>query len=219
MTNVRARTRELALEALAAGTPTAWFERLYRAAAGDAGAVPWADMKPNWRLEQWCIENQVKGEGRTACVIGAGLGDDAEALCAVGFQVTAFDLSETAIAWAKKRFPESAVSYDVTDLFDAPEKYSQGFDLVFEAYTVQSMPLSLRARAIEALAKLVAPKGELLVVARLRPNDALPEGPPWPLSLEELAPFDEYLKRVRFEPYVEPTDQETARFLAEYRRV
>lgn len=218
MSSSRARAKEIAHEALAAGTPTAWFERLYREAAGNHRSVPWADMKPNWRLEQWCMENQIKGEERTACVVGAGLGDDAEALCAVGFRVTAFDLSETAVAWAKKRYPDTVVTYEVLDLFEAPAKYPQGFDLVFEAYTVQSMPLSLRAASIEALAKLVAPKGSLLLIARLRPNEELPEGPPWPLSLEELAPFDEYLKRLRFEPYVEPSDPDTARFIAEYRR-
>ena len=56
------------------------------------------------------------------------------------------------------------------------------------------------------------------MIARMRENDELPAGPPWPLSIEELAPFDEYLKRTSFEPYVEPGDLETPRFLAQYRR-
>lgn len=212
----RNRTRELAHEALAAGAPTAWFEKLYREAARDTGAIPWADLQPNSRLVQWCMER--KGEERTACVVGAGLGDDAEALCAVGFRVTAFDLSETAIAWAKERHPDSVVSYEVTDLFDAPKKYPQGFDLVFEAYTIQSMPLSLRSAALDALAKLVAPRGELLMLARVRAEEAAPDGPPWPIYERELAPLDAALNRSQLEIYSEPNDPAVVRMCVEFSR-
>ncbi|MFO0664720.1 MAG: class I SAM-dependent methyltransferase [Polyangiaceae bacterium] len=215
----RERVRTMAHEAIARGEPTAWFERLYQEAAGDPTKVPWADLRPNHRLIEWCMHNQVKGEGRSACVVGVGLGDDAEALCAVGFNVTAFDVSETAIAWAKKRHPSSVVRYEVLDLFDAPRHYAQGFDFVFEAYTIQSMPLSLRVRALEALAAIVGPKGSLLLVARGRNDDAPPEGPPWPLSQKDLAVLEQTtLKRTYHEPYREPGDEGVERFAAEYRR-
>ena len=214
----RARTRKMADEALAAGTPTAWFERLYREAEGDVTRVPWADLRPNQRLEQWYTENQVQGEDRSACVVGAGLGDDAEALCGLGFRVTAFDLSETAIAWAKRRYPNTAVEYEVADLLEVESRYRKGFDLVFEAYTIQSMPLSLRVSALDAIAQLVAPKGELLVIARHRADGTIPDGPPWPLAEHELAPLDRVLQRLRFDLYAEAGDPATPRFLAAYRR-
>lgn len=54
-------------------------------------------------LVHWLVKNL--GEGLSAVVVGCGLGDDAEALAAAGFAVTAFDVSGSAIAWAKERFP------------------------------------------------------------------------------------------------------------------
>ncbi|MCC5670705.1 class I SAM-dependent methyltransferase [Nostoc sp. CHAB 5784] len=41
--------------------------------------------------------------GQKALVIGCGLGDDAEAIASLGFEVTAFDISPTAIAWCQER--------------------------------------------------------------------------------------------------------------------
>jgi hypothetical protein len=40
-----------------------------------------------------------------------------------------------------------------------------------------------------AIADLVAPGGQLLVLADLRPEGAAPEGPPWRLRPEELDAF------------------------------
>ena len=50
-----------------------------------------------------------------ALIIGCGLGDDAEALAKLGFEVTAFDISTSAIAWCQQRFPDSTVNYLVAD--------------------------------------------------------------------------------------------------------
>jgi len=64
-------------------------------------------------------------------VVGCGLGDDAEALAQQGFQVTAFDISPTAIAWCEKRFPDSQVKYQVADLFALDPAWHHKFDFVF----------------------------------------------------------------------------------------
>ena len=57
--------------------------------------------------------NQSNGEnlwnGKKALKIGCGLGDDAEYLTETGMEVTAFDISETAIRWCHERFPDSRV--------------------------------------------------------------------------------------------------------------
>ncbi len=71
---------------------------------------------------------------RKALVVGCGLGDDAEFLSQQGFTVTAFDVSPTAIAWCKQRFPGSTVSYHVTDLFEPSAKWLSSFDFVLEYY-------------------------------------------------------------------------------------
>ncbi|MFT4097008.1 MAG: class I SAM-dependent methyltransferase [Rhodoblastus sp.] len=136
--------------------------------------------------------------------VGCGLGDNAEALAAAGAKTTAFDLSENAIRWAKRRFPGTAVDYRAADLFDPPADWPGAFDLVHECYTLQALPNRLLPQAGAALASFLKPGGRLLVIARSRPNPAAPDGPPWPLSrgdieglvangltlesLEELAP-------------------------------
>ncbi|WP_313934260.1 MULTISPECIES: hypothetical protein [Nostocaceae] len=39
------------------------------------------------------------------------MGDDAEAPAKLGFEVTAFDISPTAISWCQQWFPDSSVNY------------------------------------------------------------------------------------------------------------
>ena len=47
----------------------------------------------------------LRGEGRRALVVGAGLGFDAEHLAALGFATTAFDVAPTAVAWRASASP------------------------------------------------------------------------------------------------------------------
>ena len=82
----------------------AWFEALYEAADGDPAQVPWADLAPRSALAEWLAREDRRHRGR-AIDIGCGLGDNAEGLATAGYDVTAFDLSETAVAWARARFP------------------------------------------------------------------------------------------------------------------
>ena len=165
-----------------------WFDPLYAKAAGDAAQVPWALSAPAAALVDWLAKNESKGA--SAVVVGCGLGDDAEALAAAGFEVTAFDVAESAIAWAKERFPESSVNYHVADLFNLPSDWLGQFDLVFEFRTLQALPVTVRTEAIENVAALVKPGGTVLVVTYVREADEVFDGPPWPLSQQELAHFE-----------------------------
>jgi SAM-dependent methyltransferase len=190
----RARVRRLAQEALAAGNATGWFERCYAEAAGDAAAVPWADLAPNAAFAEWAARPASLVGVRTAAVVGCGLGDDAELLAARGVRVTAFDVSETAIAWARRLHPASPVRYEVADLFVLPPAWRGTFDLVVEVYTLQALPRSVRPAAAAAIASLLAPGGRLFVFTRVRddapggpPFDERDGGPPWPLGRAELA--------------------------------
>ena len=98
--------------------------------------------------------------------MGCGLGDNAEALGQLGYEVTAFDLSPTAVEWARKRFAGSPVTYVAADLFDAPADWAGAFDFVHETYTLQAlMPgTGLRQRAARCLAGFLKPGGRLLVI-------------------------------------------------------
>lgn len=188
----RDRIRDIAQRAVQDDRPARWFEEVYATAEGASEAVPWALMQPNPHLLRWLNETQPEGAGKRAIVVGCGLGDDAEALARWGFAVTAFDISETAIAWCRRRFPDSAVDYRVADLFELSQAQAGQFDLAFESRTVQSLPLTVRTQTIRAIADFIAPAGTLFLVTNLRDSDAEPDGPPWILSAAEVAQFTEF---------------------------
>lgn len=175
---------------------TVWFEQLYADAQAGERKVPWDRGGPNPFLAQWVRERDLDGTGRRALVIGTAFGDDAELLAGRGYEVTAFDISPTAIRGAQLRFPDSAVEYRVADLLDLPQEWREAFDLVAEAITVQALPTSLRDQAIDAIASTVAPGGTLVVISGIHHGDGPRDGPPWPLTREELDRFERTLRPV-----------------------
>jgi SAM-dependent methyltransferase len=221
MADKRTRVRELAAEFTRSGNQLGWFEALYAEAGSDNAAIPWADMEPNPRLVEFWQKHPLETAGRHALVIGCGLGDDSEQLAAWGFRTTAFDISPTAIAATRKRYPDSKVDYEVADLFAPPAAWLRAFDFVLEIYTVQAFTGELRARAVGKIAEFVAPGGRLLVIARGRADDeGQGQGPPWPLTREEIDGFDRAgLEVVSFEDYADPEPPWVRRFRALYRRV
>jgi len=162
------------------------FEEMYAAAGEDLAALPWASLKPFPLLVEW-LDRAGAGMGGKALVVGTGLGDDAEELARRGFDVTAFDLSPTAIERARERFPESAVDYRVADLLDLPGEWRGRFDLVVEIRTLQSLPIGDRRAAATAIAGTVAPGGLLWLFALGRDSHRPGESRPWPVTEEELA--------------------------------
>ncbi|HIK31647.1 MAG TPA: class I SAM-dependent methyltransferase [Oscillatoriales cyanobacterium M59_W2019_021] len=215
--DLRQKVKELADRFLDSNDPSGWFDVLYADAAGDAARVPWARLTVHWALQNWIDRASPQGEGKSALVVGCGLGDDAEALARLGFRVTAFDIAPTAIAWCRQRFPDSAVNYTVGDIFAPDPSWVGAFDLVFESRNLQALPVSARSRAIEAIVPLVAPNGTLLVFTRYRDTDAAPDGPPWPLSETELDRFRE-LGLVERDRHPFPEGEGVQQFRIEYRR-
>jgi SAM-dependent methyltransferase len=195
--------------------PTAIFERMYVAAVAGHESVPWDRGHPHPLVDEWARD--VSGAGRRALIVGCGLGPDAELFAERGFGVVAFDVSPTAIASARERFPDSDVDYRVANLLDPPAEWNQAFDLVVESLTVQSMPVAFHAQAMVNVASMVARGGTLLVIATARAETDTPvEGPPWPLTRTEVEAFaDEGLEVVRIEDVRQPGVP--ARWRAEFR--
>jgi SAM-dependent methyltransferase len=220
MDDKRAHVRQLAAEFTQKGDQLGWFEALYAEAGSDNSVIPWADMEPNPALVEFWRKHPLQTAGKRALVIGCGLGDDSEQLATWGFTTTAFDISPTAIAATKKRYPNSKVDYVAADLFDPPAAWMRAFNFVLEVFTVQAFKGDLRAKAVAKIAEFVAPGGKLLVVARGRAEDE-PEvqGPPWPLTRHEIDGFLRAgLAEDSFEDYADPEPPWVRRLCALYRR-
>jgi len=216
----RARARELTNAFLERGDAKGWFEAFYLEAGGDAARIPWANLVPNPNLVSWLDENDVQGVGRRALVVGCGLGDDAEALAARGFDVTAFDISAEAIKWCKRRYPDSKVDYVTADLFDLPAGWREAFHFIFEANTLQVLPSELRPAAIAAMVNCVTPNGTLLVIARGREPGDDPGSMPWPLTKGDLEHFTKSgLKLISFEDFFDQEDPPVRRFRDHYHKI
>jgi SAM-dependent methyltransferase len=208
MTDPEIEAQRLAAEALAAGDATGWFERLY---AGGTGA-PWDRGGPHPVLVEWLAARGLQS-GR-AIVVGTGPGSDAAHLAALGYATTAFDISATAVAQARERFPDAPVEWAVADLLDLPDAWRSAFDLVVEIMTVQSLPPELHDTAIAAIASLTAPGGTLIYIGSAPAGSA--GGPPWPLARDELERFahDGGLEAVA----IDRLDSDPPRWRAEFTR-
>ncbi|MFC7496908.1 MULTISPECIES: class I SAM-dependent methyltransferase [unclassified Nocardioides] len=181
------------------GEPSGIFEAFYAAAEAGGAKPPWDHGAPRPQLVEWAEARDLAGGDREALVVGCGYGADAEFLASLGFRTTGFDFAPTAIAAARRKYPDSEVDYLVADVLDLPGAWQGRFDLVVESLTVQSMPPEQHPVAARNIAALVAPEGTLLVLATTRDEGAAVQGPPWPLSrseLEEFADGDLLLGRV-----------------------
>ncbi len=215
----RARTLEIQAEFATRGDSLGWFDALYREAAGDNEKIPWADLEPNRYLRTWAEKVELTGNGRTALVVGCGLGDDARYLHDLGFKVTGFDISATAIEWAKRLHSDTDIRFEIMDLFEPFDEWVGAFEFVVEVYTIQPLPLEIREKTIDAIASFVAPGGELVVVSRLRGDDEEPDELPWPVSRRELKRFaNSGLSEIHFETMPGEED-EPERFVVVYKRL
>lgn len=218
MDNPKLATQRLAKAYADRGNPNGWFEEFYAKAGGDIGKVYWADLKPNPLLLDW-LGKHPAGAGKRAITIGCGLGDDAEVLMQLGYQVVAFDISPSAIAMCRQRYPDSKVDYRVADLFDYPAEWRRHFDLVYECNTVQILHGPDRARSIEAIAELVAPEGDVIVSCRSRNRGEQLDAFPLALDRDEIDGFRRAgLSEIDFLEYDDDQEPPVPHFFAVYRR-
>ena len=217
LAEARARLRKLSEAAEVDGEPLRWFEELYAGAVRDSNEIPWARMEPHPKMVEW-IAGQPDVQGR-ALVVGCGLGDDAEWLSAAGFDVTAFDLSQSSIDWCKERFPDTSVDYCVADLLAPPTTWLDSFDLVVEIHILQAIPEDIRDQGANELPTLLNLNGHLLCIGRLLGSQIPDEpSPPWPLSQVWLEGRFHNLKQVSFTRFINEDTPTIDRYVASWRR-
>ena len=195
---------------------SAWFEEFYKANFLKDKCIPWAKMQPNEHLAEYLLNHLPKGK---ALVVGCGLGDDAIALSEAGFDVTAIDVSQSAIAWCEERFDGYGVEFKVQDIFELPPEMVGSYDFVFESLTIQSLPLIFRDKVITAIASLLSPEGRLLVVANGKNAGEKYQGPPWPLEMNEVKLFtNKNMRELEFSILEETSGLSTLKFKALYQK-
>jgi SAM-dependent methyltransferase len=165
------------------------FETIYADANRDSTLIPWSDGRPRPALVNWlnAVAPSLVRCGARVAVVGCGLGEDARELIRRGYDVTAFDCSETAITWARELDPANAHCYHVADLFDPPARWRRRFDLVVEINTIQALPPERRDSTVHAISGMLSPRGHLLVICR-HSDEGVPidSGPPWAVTEAEL---------------------------------
>ena len=149
--------------------------------------------------------------------VGCGYGDNTAALIDAGLDVTAFDVSATAVARAKASNPKA--SFEVVEAPALPADWHHAFDLVVEIYTLQTLPAALQEDVAASVARCVAPGGQLLIIARGRDDDEPHGSMPWPLSRADLAKFDlDGLAVTDFRDFLDDEDPAVRRFVVTLKR-
>ncbi len=218
--DARERTKEIQAKFAEKGDALGWFDALYKEAGGDNEKIPWADLEPNKFLVRYAEQTNLQGNNRNALVVGCGLGDDARYLHDLGFNVTAFDISPTAIEWARKLHSDTDIKFVTADLFDTPNEWFGAFEYVLEVYTIQPLPLEIRPNVIDAIANFVKFDGKLLVVTRGREDGEIPLELPWALSKNDLSRFEvNHLKQINFEEMFGDEEPPIKRFVVEYLKI
>ena len=215
---VKLRLQALSIAAENDGEPLRWFEDLYASAEGDSALIPWARMGVNPILKDE-LKREYLTPGR-ALMVGCGLGDDAIYLEKMGWEVVAFDLSDSCIAWCKERFPNSSVHWEVQDVTKPPEKWIEKFDLVVEIHILQAIPVEIREDAATILPTLLKPRGRLISIGREATNRTEEVSTlPWPLSRQWLMERFSSLELVMFQGIVLEDWPDIDRYIGVWQRV
>ncbi len=171
--------------------PNDWFETLYSDASESGEGIPWANMAPHPIFKEWIDGRSSVDNKKTALVVGCGMGDDAIELEAKGYQVTAFDVSASAVELCKKRFPDSKVEFVQADLIEGVSDWNGQFDLVLEIFTIQALPPKYEETLIKHVSDFVSDNGELVMITEVQNEPrTFEKGPPWLLNADYIISFE-----------------------------
>ncbi|MFE1550349.1 class I SAM-dependent methyltransferase [Streptomyces sp. NPDC058718] len=140
-----------------------WWDGFY---ADRDKPVPFFVAKPDENLVSYVEQGLLPVRGR-ALDLGCGPGRNALHLASLGFDVTAIDLSPTAIAWAEERAREAGaenVRFVCGDAFSSPA-LDGPYDLVYDSGCFHHLPPHRRVSYLALLDRVLAPGGHFALTA------------------------------------------------------
>lgn len=142
--------------------------------------TPWDKGVPSPPLADWLSRHRLEGR---VLVPGCGVGHDVAHMRSLGIDAMGLDISPTAIARARARYPQHAECFVEADLFT----FEGQFDAIVEHTCLCALPPEWRTRYRDAVLRLLKPGGLLAGVFFINPEmDPGETGPPFGISPEEL---------------------------------
>ena len=181
--------------------------------------IPWDRGEPHPELIRVLRETPPAANQRVL-VPGCGRGHDALAWAEAGHQVTAVDISPTALALATQSNPHPNITWLEADLFALPKTLQGTFDLVWEHTSFCAVHPDQRTEWAESMARALRPGGTLLGVFFTHPDKPLDEGPPFACRATVLPGIiGAVLEEMQFGPVVAEFERrEGAESLGRWRR-
>ena len=138
------------------------FEKVYQ--THTSANIPWNRNFPHFRLLDFLAEYEI-----SPCAVldvGCGLGTDSIYLARQGFDVSASDISQTAIFEARLRTQEANVKIEfwVSSALKLPFK-DENFDLIFDWRTFHCLLPPEQTRYVNEISRVLKRGGGLLLAA------------------------------------------------------
>lgn len=161
--------------------------------------TPWDKGFAAPPLQEFLSSHSVSGR---VLVPGCGTGHDVRLLAKQGARVVGLDIAPKALEKARRSTPVAEEVYEISDFLNLPEAFHSGFDWVFEHTCLCAIDPGSRRRYAEAVKQALKPGGNYLAIFFKDVPDYDEDGPPYPISNQELdALFASSFETVRsFQP-------------------
>ncbi|MGJ8638822.1 MAG: methyltransferase domain-containing protein [Opitutaceae bacterium] len=156
--------------------------------------TPWDKGTPAPPLCEFLSTRSISG---SVLVPGCGTGHDVRLLAGQGAAVTGMDIAPRAVRKAQAFSAVRDECYRVDDFLNLPEEWHNRFDWVVEHTCLCAIDPGQRLAYSASVAKALKPGGYLLAVFFREVSDYTGDGPPHPISAEQIETlFGESFERV-----------------------
>jgi SAM-dependent methyltransferase len=147
--------------------------------------VFWDRGEPSPPIKQYLERHTVRGR---ALVPGCGRGHEVALAVEHGLDATGLDIAPTGVAEARALYPHLAQRFVTGSLLEPPLDMRGAFDVVLEHTCMSALPPAMRADYRRGIDLTLRRGGLLIGVWFIDPAlDPGEEGPPYPLSVVDLA--------------------------------